>query len=75
MNDTSSIALLRWPKNKAQLRCLSITEWQAWYLSQDSRYMCFLGQDKEFKSFVFWNYTIKVRALRLYYRIKRNLGL
>ncbi len=73
MNDISSIALLRWPKNKRELRRLSIDEWQAWYLTQDQRYMCFLGQDPDFKDFVFWHYTIKVKLLRFYYKVKRLL--
>jgi hypothetical protein len=68
-----TIEQLSWPKNARELRHMSIEQWQAWYLSQDPTYMVFLGQNKEFKRFVFYNYTLPVKCLRLYYKIKRFL--
>ena len=69
----SEIAALKYPKDAARIGRLNITLFQAWYHAQDSREMVFLGQFKEFKRFVFWHYTIKVKSLRFWYRIKRCL--
>lgn len=68
------IALLKWPHNQAELRSLSISGLQAWYLSQDMRYMVFLGQDQRFKRFIYWNYTLPVRCLRFWYKLKRTVS-
>lgn len=62
---------LKWPQDALQLRWLSIQGLQAWYLSQDMRYMVFIGQDPKFKSFIFWHYTLPVKLLRSFYKIKR----
>ena len=64
---------LIWPKNSYLIGRLSIEEFQQWYLSQNAEHMVFLGQDPKFKRFIFWNYTIFVKALRLWYKIKRGL--
>lgn len=68
---TAQIQELKWPQNALQLSLLSITELQTWYLSQDMRRMVFLGQNKEFQRFLFLHYTLPVRLLRLYIKVKR----
>lgn len=68
-----TIQRLMWPKDKETLKQLSIEEIQAWYLSKPKEYMVFLGQTAEFKSFVFWHYTIPVKCLRFFYKIKRMM--
>ena len=67
----SEIAGLKYPKDAARIGRLSIEGFQCWYCAQDARDMVYLGQFKEFKRFVFFHYTIKVRALRFWYKIKR----
>lgn len=67
------IQQMTWPQNASELRLLSITGLQAWYLSKDPRHMIFLGQDAAFKRFIFWHYTLPVRFLRAYYKVKRFL--
>lgn len=62
---------LKWPQNRTELGWLSITEMQVWYSTQDMRYMVFLGQDRDFRRFLYWHYTLPVKLLRLYYKIKR----
>ncbi len=70
----SEIATWRYPRDKAKIGRLSIEFFQMWYLTQNKEHMVFLGQLDEFKSFVFWHYTLKVKALRFWYKIKRNLS-
>lgn len=69
----SEIAKLKYPRDKARIGKLSIDYFQAWYCSQEPREMVYLGQFEEFKSFVFWHYTWKVKLLRLYYSFKNKL--
>lgn len=64
-------AALKWPQDAVKIASLSISGFQMWYASQPAKDMVFLGQNKEFKRFVFWSYTWKVKLLRLYYRIKQ----
>jgi hypothetical protein len=65
-----TIAKLVWPKDAKAIGALSITDFQAWYCSNDMKYMIFLGQDPAFRRFIWRHYTVKVKLLRLYYRIK-----
>jgi len=67
----SEIASWKYPKDASRIARLSITGFQMWYASQDAKEMIFLGQFAEFKRFIFWHYTWKVKLLRLYYKIKR----
>lgn len=66
----SQIMSLKYPKDAKRIGRLSLEYFQAWYLAQEPREMVYLGQFKEFKSFVFWNYTIYVKGLRLWYKLK-----
>lgn len=68
---TLDIKALKYPKDAKRIGGLSIEAFQAWYLAQDARDMIYLGQFKEFQRFVFWNYTIKVKSLRFWLKVKR----
>lgn len=67
----SEIRTLRYPRDKARIGKLSLEYFQAWYLAQDSREMIYMAQFQEFKSFIFWHYTIYVRALRMWLKVKQ----
>ncbi len=67
----SAIAKLKYPRDASRIARLSISGFQCWYLAQDRREIIYMAQFKEFQRFVYWNYTIKVQALRMFYRIKR----
>jgi len=73
MLTADQIECLCWPRDKRVLSQLNVEEFQQWYLTQPMQMMVVLGQDKEFKRFVFWTYTSKVWLLRLYYKLKRVL--
>jgi hypothetical protein len=65
------IESLNWPQDRKELAKLSITGLQSWYLSKDPTQMVFLGQNKDFRRFIWFHYTVPVRLLRLYYKILR----
>jgi hypothetical protein len=65
------VQTLTWPKNAKEIGSLSLQDFQSWYLSQPMQDMVHVGQIPAFKRFVWRHYTIKVKLLRLYYRIKR----
>jgi len=69
----SHIASLKYPQDAKEIGRLGIQGFQSWYLAQNPKEMIFLGQFKEFKRFIFWHYTLPVKCLRLYYKIKRIL--
>lgn len=69
----SEIAAWKYPKDASKIARLSIEWFQTWYLSQDARDMIYLGQFKEFQRFVWIHYTLPVKCLRLYYKVKRLL--
>lgn len=69
----NEIASWKYPKDASKIAHLSITWFQFWYLSQSPREMVYLGQFKEFQRFVFWHYTLPVRCLRFYFRIKNAI--
>jgi len=69
----SEICSWKYPNDADKIARLGIQNFQMWYLSQDMRDMVYLGQFKEFKRFIFWHYTLPVRCLRMYYKIKRIL--
>ena len=69
----SEVCSWKYPQDASRIARLSISGFQMWYLAQDPKEMIFLGQFKEFKRFIFWHYTLPVRCLRLYYKIKRIL--
>jgi hypothetical protein len=68
---TEQIELLKWPQDRKELAQLSITGLQTWYVAQDMTQMVFLGQNREFKRFIYWHYSVPVKLLRLYYKMKR----
>ena len=74
MNVKADIAHLKWPQNRLQLALLSIPAFQEWYAAQSPREMIFLGQDPDFKHFLFWNYTLRVKILRSLLKMKRMFG-
>lgn len=67
---THPIESWKYPKDASKIAPLSISDFQYWYALQDPKEMVFLGQNREFKRFIWKNYTWKVKLLRLYYRIK-----
>lgn len=69
--DLTKVQLLQWPQDKETLAQLSLIELQCWMAGQDPRALVYLGQDPNYKKWIYWHYLMPLKIKRMFYKVKR----
>ena len=71
--DLTKVQLLKWPEDASTIAQLDLIELQCWFAGQDPREMVFLGQNKEFRHFMYRYYILPLKIKRFWFKIKAYL--